>query len=44
MLGMGTFLGRDYKTWHILKGVRERLIELNMVANPDDSIEWNTLR
>lgn len=41
MIGIGTFLGRDYNTWRILKRIRERLIELNMVANPDDSIEWN---
>lgn len=44
LIATGMFLGRDYKTWRILKRARERLIELNMVANPDDSIEWNTLR
>jgi len=44
LIASGMFLGRDYKTWRILKRARERLIELNMVDNPDDSIEWNTLR
>jgi hypothetical protein len=42
LMAIGLFLGRDYKTWRILKRVKERLLELNMVANPDDSIEWNT--
>lgn len=34
------FTGRDYKTLRILREVRDRLIELNKVTNPNDSIEW----
>ncbi|NMH64913.1 hypothetical protein [Shewanella salipaludis] len=34
-------VGRDYRTYRILKRVRERLVSLNMVANPDISIQWN---
>ena len=38
---IGTLIGRDYNTLRILRRVRERLIELNKVINPADSIEWN---
>ena len=33
--------GRDYKTLLVLRMARERLVELNKVTNPNDSIEWN---
>jgi hypothetical protein len=39
----GTLLGRDYVTLRILSRVRERLIELDKVINPADSIEWNPI-
>lgn len=44
LMTIGLFLLKDYKTWRILKRVRERLLELDMVANPDDSIEWSVPR
>ncbi len=38
---IGMLLGRVYDTLRILRRVRERLIELDKVTNPADSIEWN---
>ncbi len=40
---IGTIAGRDYKTFRTLKLVKKRLIELNMVTNPDDSIQWDLM-
>lgn len=33
--------GRDYKTLLVLRMARDRLVELNKITNPNDSIEWN---
>ncbi len=38
---IGILLGKEYNTLRILRRVRERLIELDKVTNPADSIEWN---
>lgn len=41
---IAAIVGRDYRTYRVLKRVRERLIELNMVDNPDKSIQWDINR
>lgn len=37
-------VGRDYRTFLTLKRVKERLIELDMLDNPNKSISWNVNR
>ncbi len=38
---IGIIAGRDCRVFSSLKRVRDRLLELNMLTNPNDSIEWN---
>lgn len=37
-------VGKDYRTYRILKRVRSRLMELDMVENPEKSISWSFKR
>lgn len=38
---VAAIVGRDFRTYRILKRVSERLTELDMLINPDEKILWN---
>ncbi|MFB2734603.1 hypothetical protein [Shewanella mangrovisoli] len=38
---VAAIVGRDFRTYRILKCVSERLTELDMLINPDEKILWN---
>ncbi len=38
-IALGLFVGRDYQTFHILKKVREQLIEKEIILNPNNP-QW----
>lgn len=40
---IGTIVGRDYATFRVLERVRKRLIDLDMVTNPNDSIQLDLM-
>ncbi len=40
---IGTIVGRDYATFRVLELVRKRLIDLDMVTNPNDSIQLDLM-
>jgi len=41
---MGMVVSRDYRSFRILKGVKEKLIEKEKISNPDKSIQWGFTR